>query len=225
MKEVYIMDLTIAMQERNSVRSYLPKPIEAELIEKLQAEVTACNNEGGLNIQLVVNEPKAFDSFMARYGKFSGVNNYVALIGKKGNDEKIGYYGERLVILAQALGLNTCWVAMTYKKIKTAFNVCEGEKLYCVLALGYGATKGVKHKSKPVEKVVGETNNVPEWFFNGVNAALLAPTAMNQQKFTFSYGGGKVAAKKGSGFYTKIDLGIVKYHFELGAGKDNFTWA
>lgn len=219
------MDLTIAMQERNSVRSYLPKPIEAELIEKLQAEVTACNNEGGLNIQLVVNEPKAFDSFMARYGKFSGVNNYVALIGKKGDDEKIGYYGERLVILAQALGLNTCWVAMTYKKIKTAFKVCEGEKLYCVLALGYGATKGVKHKSKTVDKVVGEANDAPEWFFNGVNAALLAPTAMNQQKFTFSYGGGKVAVKKGSGFYTKIDLGIVKYHFELGAGKDNFTWA
>lgn len=219
------MDLTIAMQERNSVRSYLPKPIEAELIEKLQAEVTACNNEGGLNIQLVVNEPKAFDSFMARYGKFSGVNNYVALIGKKGDDEKIGYYGERLVILAQALGLNTCWVAMTYKKIKTAFKVCEGEKLYCVLALGYGVTKGVKHKSKTVDKVVGEANDAPEWFFNGVNAALLAPTAMNQQKFTFSYGGGKVAVKKGSGFYTKIDLGIVKYHFELGAGKDNFTWA
>lgn len=219
------MDLTIAMQERNSVRSYLPKPIEAELIEKLQAEVTACNNEGGLNIQLVVNEPKAFDSFMARYGKFSGVNNYVALIGKKGDDEKIGYYGERLVILAQALGLNTCWVAMTYKKIKTAFKVCEGEKLYCVLALGYGATKGVKHKSKTVDKVVGEANDAPEWFFNGVKAALLAPTAMNQQKFTFAYGGGEVAVKKGSGFYTKIDLGIVKYHFELGAGKDNFTWA
>jgi hypothetical protein len=25
--------------------------------------------------------------------------------------------------------------------------------------------------------------------------------------------------------YSKMDLGIVKYHFELGAGKENFEWA
>ena len=46
---------------------------------------------------------------------------------------------------------------------------------------------------------------------------------MNQQKFRLTYADGKVAAKAGMGFYT--DLGIVKYHFEVGAGKDNFKWA
>ena len=48
---------------------------------------------------------------------------------------------------------------------------------------------------------------------------------MNQQKFVFTLNGNKVSAKAGLGFYSKIDLGIAKYHFEAGAGKENFTWA
>ena len=77
---------------------------------------------------------------MAHYGKFKGVTNYLALIGKKESslEEKCGYYGEKLVLFAQELGLNTCWVAMTYSKIKTAFQVEKGEKLCIVIALGYG---------------------------------------------------------------------------------------
>lgn len=217
------MDLLTAVKERHSVRRYLDKPIENEKTEALQKLVDECNLSQELNIQLIINEPKAFDCFMARYGKFSGVKNYVALIGKKGNDEKIGYYGEKIAIFAQSIGLNTCWVAMTYKKVKTAFNIKKDEKLYCVLALGYGETQGVSHKIKPIDKVAeGKTDE--EWFINGINAALLAPTAMNQQKFKFKNENGTVTAKAGVGFYSKIDLGIVKYHFELAAGKDNFKW-
>ena len=113
------MNLTEAIQSRHSVRQYKNKPLEAEAISALQAEIAACNQESGLHIQLVTNEPKAFDSFMAHYGKFSSVTNYIAMIGKKSPDldEKCGYYGERLVLKAQQLGLNTCWVAMTYKKL------------------------------------------------------------------------------------------------------------
>ena len=217
------MDLKTAMPKRHSVRTYTDKPIEKEIRDELIKVIDECNKEGDLHIQLVTDEPKAFDGFMAHYGKFSGVKNYVALIGEKGKDEKIGYYGEKIVLTAQSLGLNSCWVAMTYKKIKTAFTVGKGEKLYCVLALGYGATQGVSHKVKLFEQVA-DMQNPPAWFANGVNAALLAPTAMNQQKFTFSYENGKVCAKAGYGFYSKIDLGIVKYHFELCAGKENFEW-
>ena len=48
---------------------------------------------------------------------------------------------------------------------------------------------------------------------------------MNQQKFTFTLDGNKVTAKAGMGFYSKIDLGIAKCHFELGAGAQHFQWA
>lgn len=220
------MELKDAMLQRHSVRQYVEKALDQSIKETLQKEIEACNREGDLHIQLVTDEPKAFDSFMAHYGKFSGVTNYIALVGKKGDklDELCGYYGERLVLKAQQLGLNTCWVAMTYKKIPGTFEVRKGEKLTVVLALGYGKNQGVPHKSKEVSEVSNVGTETPDWFRAGVEAALLAPTAMNQQKFTLHYKDGKVASKAGMGFYSKIDLGIVKYHFEIGAGKENFCW-
>lgn len=223
------MTILEAMQARHSVRSYKDTPLKPEDIQTLQKEIDACNKEGGLHIQLVTNEPKAFDSFMAHYGKFSGVQNYIALIGKKSADleVKLGYYGERLVLLAQTLGLNTCWVAMTFGKgaAKSRCTIAPGEKLVCVLSLGYGATQGVAHKSKPMEALCQVEGAMPDWFRQGMEAALLAPTAMNQQKFGISLSGSTVTAKSLGGFYSKTDLGIVKYHFEVGAGKENFTWA
>ena len=220
------MELMEAIKNRHSVRQYTDQPIEKELLDTLQEEIIACNKAGNLHIQLVTQEPKAFDSLMAHYGKFSGVTNYIALVGKKSDklDELCGYYGERLVLKAQQLGLNTCWVAMTYKKIPGAFKVDAGEKLTVVIALGYGKTQGVEHKSKAIEKVSNVNSGSPEWFRTGVEAALLAPTAINQQKFMLTYENDKVTAKAGTGFYAKVDLGIVKYHFEIGSGKDYTIW-
>lgn len=218
------MDLLTAVKNRHAVRSYLDKPIESDVRTALENVVDECNRDGGLHIQIVWDEPKAFDSFMAHYGKFSGVTSYVALIGKKEDEEKIGYYGEKIALTAQALGLNTCWVAMSYKKVKSAYTLRKGEKLHLVLSLGYGATQGVAHKSKNID-AVADLKDAPAWFVSGVQCALLAPTAMNQQKFHFDYVNGKVVAKAGLGFYTKADLGIAKFHFELASGKDSNIWA
>lgn len=220
------MNLMDAMKERHSVRSYNEKAIEGDVKTELLSCIEQCNKESGLHMQLITNEPQAFSGFMAHYGKFSGVKNYIAMIGKKDArlEEKCGYYGEKVVLKAQELGLNTCWVAMTYSKVKTAFQINPGEKLCLVIAIGYGETQGTEHKTKPSEAVMKAENPVPEWFQKGIAAALLAPTAMNQQKFLFTLKGNTVTAKAGTGFYTKIDLGIAKYHFEAGAGKENFNW-
>ncbi len=214
------MDISEAIKERHSVRAYTDKKIEGEVLFALENKIAEINGESGLNVQLVLNEEKAFGGRMARYGKFSGVKNYIAMVGKKGVDlsEKVGYYGQKLVLFAQTLGLNTCWVALTYKKVKTAYKIEEGEKLALVIAIGYGATQGVPHKSKSINAVSNAGEDSPEWFVNGVKASLLAPTAMNQQKFFFTLKDGEVTAKSGLGFYAKVDLGIVKYHFELGSG-------
>lgn len=113
---------------------------------------------------------------------------------------------------------------MTYKKISGAFKVGNGEKLVVVISLGYGKTQGVGHKVKSIKQVSNVSAETPNRFKEGVEAALLAPTAMNQQKFTLTYDNDKVSAKAGNGFYTKLDLGIVKYHFEIGAGNEKFSW-
>lgn len=220
------MELLEAIEARHSVRSYEDRKIEENVKEELEVFMEQCNRESGLHMQIVLDEPKAFDGFMAHYGKFSGVKNYIAVVGKKTPDfdEKCGYYGEKVVLRSQQLGLNTCWVAMTYRKIDGAFRIRQGEKLALVIALGYGSTQGVAHPSKAVEEVCRVEGNMPDWFEKGIQAALLAPTAVNQQKFKFYLDGKVVSAKAGMGFYSKIDLGIVKYHFETGAGKDNFEW-
>ena len=221
------MTILEAIEQRHSVRSYLDKPIEGKTLERLQKLISECNKKSGLNIQLVLNEPKAFDSFMAHYGKFSGVKNYIAMVGPKGAylDEKCGYYGELIVLEAQRMGLNTCWVKSTYKKIPDAFTVNAGEKLVVVISIGYGENQGHEHRSKEA-KEIGKADVIwPEWFEKGIDAVLKAPTAVNQQKFIFTLDGNKVHAKAFIGICTKIDLGIAKYHFEIGAGRENFTWA
>lgn len=220
------MNLLEAINARHSVRKYIDKPIEKNLIDELNKEIETINKESGLNIQLITNEPKAFNCAMAHYGKFSGVSNYFAMVGKKEKslDEKIGYYGEKLVLKAQQLGLNTCWVALTYRKIPEAYKIKKDEKLLLVISLGYGETQGANRKSKTPEKVSNISAASPEWFKAGISAALLAPTAMNQQKFYFSLKNNEVQAKNGIGFYAKVDLGIAKLHFEIGAQKDNFIW-
>lgn len=222
------MTILDAIKERHSVRSYSDKAIEQEKLDRLQALVKEANEQSGLHIQLVTNDPTAFDSRMAHYGKFSGISNYLAMIGPKGDDlldEKIGYYGERIVLEAQMMGLNSCWVGLTFKKNPNVLQIGDGEKLRCVISLGYGTTQGVGHKVKSIEKVTKVSGEMPDWFRRGVEAALLAPTAVNQQKFTFTLSdGNKVSVKAGWGFFSEVDLGIVKYHFEAAAGKENFEW-
>ena len=213
------MDVLEIMRARHSVRQYSGKEIEEEKRNTLMDLAKECNTKSGLNIQIIFDEPKCFDSTMAHYGKFRGVENYVALVGKKGVDleEKVGYYGEKLVLKAQELGLNTCWVALTHGK--STAKIKRGEKLVCVIALGYGTTQGIKHKNKPVEQLCNCAPAIPDWFSKGMEAALLAPTAMNQQKFYFTLKNEKIFAKAKKGFYTKLDLGIVKYHFEVATGR------
>ena len=217
-----------AIENRHSVRKFLNQAIPQDAIARLQIEIKKINKESGLNFQFVVNEPQAFGGFMAHYGKFENVNNYFALIGKKNDpklDEKIGYYGERLVVLAGVLNIETCWVALTYTKSKCKAKPKSDEKLVCVIAVGEGGTnQGVPHKSKDVSKVSDLKETDPEWYKQGVRLALLAPTAMNQQKFYISRNDNKVNIQAKWGPYSKVDLGIVKYHFEVGAGQENFVW-
>ena len=229
------MTLEEAIPARHSVRQYTEKPIEAEKIQQLQDLIDECNREGRLHIQLVTDEPKAFANGIAHYSKFRDVRNYIAMICKKGDDVNLGYYGEKVVLLAQCLGLNTCWVGASYRKQPDQYKVDNDETLVCVVSLGYGATQGVPHSQKRTiadvtddQRTTDHGKPFPEWFVRGTEAALLAPTAVNQQKFAFIlHDGNKVEAQKRFAIfanYAPIDLGIAKCHFEIGAGKENFEW-
>lgn len=221
------MTLQEAVVARHSVRQYHEKSIEAEIINILNEEIALCNQEGGLHIQLVTDEPQAFTGGMVKYGNFKGVRNYLAMVAPKGADEKVGYYGERIVLLAQTLGLNSCWVGLSVGKQPDRYTIAAGEKLHCVIAIGYGVTQGVQHPMRPMEKFYRTKGEMPDWFRRGMDAAMLAPTAVHQQKFELELlDDHTVAARARFSLvgWAKLDLGIVKYNFEVAAGKENFCW-
>ena len=216
------MDIREAIKTRHSVRQYKDMPIAEDVKEKLEEMIRQCNEESGLHMQLICDDPKCFDTFLAHYGKFKNANHYIAIAGLKDLtdlEEKSGYYGEKIVLFAQQLGLNTCWVAGTYGKGRCKAALSPGEKIVCVISIGYGQTDGVKHKKKPVSRICQvPEEEMPTWFRNGVAAAMMAPTAINQQKFRIELDGEEAVITAGKGPLTKIDLGIVKYNFEAASG-------
>ena len=214
------MTIREAVRARHSVRSYTARPIDGAVLKALEDEIKACNAESGLSIRLFLNDPDAIKGLWA-YGAFENADNYLALIGPDTADfsERCGYYGERLVLFAETLGLNTCWIAGSYKKGRVKQICGDGERLAAIISIGYGARPGKPHRSKTFAQVTEVDGEAPDWFKEGVEAALLAPTAINQQRFRFILKDGEATAKALRGPYSRIDLGIVKYHFEIGSGR------
>ena len=211
------MEILEIMKNRHSVRQYKNQAIEESKRAELNSYIEEVNKESNLLIQIFYDEAKCFNSFMAHYGKFVNVKNYIAIVGKKNEQEKAGYYGEKIVLKCQEMGLNTCWVAMTHGKSQA--EIKKGQKQLIIISLGYGETQGVAHRSKSIDEL-GHADKDTEWFKTGMEAVSLAPTAMNQQKFLFELKNDIVTAKSLGGFYSKIDLGIAKYHFEAVTGHE-----
>ena len=221
------MELLNAIKQRHSVRSYLDKPIDTDVRDELRKYIDKCNQEGNLHIQLIENEPQAFAKGLFHYGLCSNVKNYIALVGKEDStfDERCGYYGEKIVLKAQMLGLNTCWVGGTYKKIESVVDLKPGEKFSMVIAIGYGENQGREHKYKKVKDLSIGYPELPDWFIKGVEAVAMAPSALNQHSYRFGIRDEKVYVKKGLGIALDTDIGIAKYHFEVASGKHSSIWA
>ena len=217
------MTLQEAMKARHMVRKYTDKAIPADIAAKLNERVKQNNEQYGLSIKLMINDGSAVPGVI-KLILAKGVNNFFIMAGPRGADERLGYCGADLMLYAQTLGLNTWWVGGTYNR-KGAAEKSEGAIPVGVIAVGYGQTQGVPHKTKTADAVSSYEGDVPEWFRNGVTAALLAPTALAKQSFFIKGSDNKAELTCDNGIFTDVDKGLVKYHFELGAGKENFEWA
>lgn len=240
---ITISQLLEAAQNRHSVRQFVDRPIDSTLVAQLAELIARINTESGLHIQLITNEPLAFSTGLAklgnltRYGRFEGCSNYLVVAGNTNInhlDEVVGYYGEQVVLYAQALGLNTCWAGLTYATVPHTFALDADEKVICYIALGYGTNQGRQHTMRDRAQLSNCREDDPEWFVRGVEMAMLAPTAVNQQKYYIH--GERDAEGRLTGVvrlqakglslnrYKHVDLGIVRYHFELGAQPEHFRW-
>lgn len=218
------MDITLdVVAARRSVRRYEPRPIESDKIARLRELTAGANAEAaGLALQLVTDEPDAFGkSFLAHYGHFKNVRNYIAVVAPDTAEGGIaaGRHGEKIVLEAKAMGLDSCWVGLTFKRGKVPVDIAAGMKLHAVIALGYGAETPRAHKSKKPADVSEGYGGGNVAFDRGVDCALLAPTALNRQNFRFVLGSdGTVTATAKRRGYAALDLGIAVFHFELASG-------
>ncbi|MDE7303472.1 MAG: nitroreductase [Oscillospiraceae bacterium] len=219
------MTLKEAAECRHTVRKYTDRKMPQETADKLTERINACNEKFGLDMKLVTENTDALGTAV-KLILSKGVRNYIVLAGKDAPDteEKLGYCGTDIMLLAQTLGLNSWWIGGTFSKNGAKKNAPEAEKITGIITVGYGEVQGVPHKSKSPEDVSEYDGNAPEWFTSGVKTALLAPTALNRQAFFIKGNGNKVSLSYKSGMLSDTDRGIVKYHFEIGAGKENFEW-
>ncbi len=218
-----------AIISRISRRNYQRTPIAAELRDKICAEIDALNRESGLSLVFVEDAGEAFNSMRKSYGLFSGVRSVAVLKGAADFPnlaEKIGYYGERLMLDLTDMGLGTCWVGGTFDRKQ--FTIPDGETMLCVVPVGYVEGQSLKEKlirntlsrkRKPVSQRLNGYEDAPEWVLTAMEAVRLAPSAVNSQKPVFTWADGTVtAAVEVSHDLDLVDLGIAKLHFAVEAG-------
>jgi len=227
-------DLFRVMQNRHDVHSFTDEPIADDVLARLREEIAAANEISGLNIQLVLDDPKGISGFMAAYAQFKNVNHYLALVGPNTTrlDELCGYFGEHLVLIAQQLGLNTGWAGLGFNRKKGKFTKREGERAAVAIAIGHGTNQGASADAKPASEISNLAADSPEWFRQGIEAVRLAPTVMDEQGIRIdlldeaSKDGRRhvraIASDKGH--YNYVDYGIARYHFEMIADLKNFMW-
>lgn len=220
-----------AIAQRKSRRSYLETQIEPGKLRTIRNLIDKYNQEANLSIRLFKDGGEAFNGIKASYGMFKGVRTLIALIGKKDDinlKEKLGYYGELLVLEATKMNLGTCWVGGTFNSKSKIFATMENEILEVVITIGNVAKETLKEKiihgmvarkPKELNKFYISDCPVSEWFINGLEAVRKAPSAVNRQPVKFEYKVGEVRAfVEDSSRFVLIDLGIAKAHFAIATG-------
>lgn len=220
-----------ALYERHSVKHYRDEPLREDDRRALLDEIAAINEVSGLHIQLMEDEPAVFKHYISRATGLISARHYFALVGPKNPQlgRQVGYWGQRLVLFAQSLGLRTNWTGGSRRLSASTAQVDKGEKLVIVIAVGYGEDNGKERQTRPLEElctVLDGLDNAPEWFISGMKAAQAAPTGFNRQKFRITLHDDGTCEAKDTALIklTDVDLGTVMYNFEVGARPHTVTW-
>lgn len=219
-----------AIVERISRRNFEKATLSSEEITTIRKQIKKLNQTSQLNLEFLEDGSEAFANLKKSYGLFTNVRSLVLMKGSHTDPllkEKIGYYGEVLVLEMTKLGLGTCWVGGTFDPSK--LKVAPNEDLVAVVVVGKVKATSLKEKMirsaiskkrKPIaERLMTDTDSLPSWLIDGIEAVRLAPSAKNSQKAIFHYREGIISAQIANDYdFDLVDLGIAKKHFEIGAG-------
>ena len=233
------MELKEAINIRRSRRKFIADAIDENKVKELNKLIGEYNEIDGIRFELVLNNGKAFNGLRKSYGMFSGVNNYIVLFASKNDKhaaEKLGYYGEYLILKATALGLGSCWVGGTYSKNDIPFDINDDEYVVATIVIGNVLAvfsfkekfiwNMTHRKSKTIEEMYRSDEDVPSWFLEGMDAVIKAPSAVNRQPVIIEYKSGEISAMATGEFDDSLylDLGIAKAHFKIAISKGEWQW-
>jgi len=221
------LNLTEAIDIRVSRRHFSDKSIDANTTNQINSLIAKYNQSGTLNFRLIENAETAFKSFLVAYGKFKGIKNAVALSVNRSTDdylEKVGYFGEQIVLNMVAMGLDTCWVGVDFNRKSEVFTLQENEELVAVLVFGYAKDTpikietekyGINHRTTlAIEEVTSNDQILPHHVEEGIVAILKAPSTKNKQPVRVEYKNAQL--KLSVNLRRKqnlIELGIAKAHY------------
>lgn len=229
-----------AISLRSSRRKYERRRIEQEKLDRISSLLDELN--GGQDscrvLLLRKHDGSAFSGIGGSYGAIGGAPSLlVFLVNATAPDgyARIGYHGEAVVLEAVSEGLVTCWVSGMFSRdgVAGSIETAANERIVAVSPLGYSGEKkafsermlsglaGSKRR-KPLEELVdGDVSRWPEWARSAVEAARLAPSAMNRQPWLFRYGGEALsvepAGSSSRNASKSLDCGIALRHLEVGA--------
>ena len=231
------MNLTEAIDIRVSRRHFNDQAIDANITNQINSLIAKYNQLDNLNFKLIDNAALAFKSFLIPYGKFKGIKNAIALSINRNDQnylEKVGYYGQQLVLSMVVMGLDTCWVGVNFNRKSEVFTIHESEELVAVLVFGYAQDAipktevdkyGITHRSSlSIEDITTNDQILPHHVEEGIVAILKAPSTKNKQPVRVEY---KTAQLKLSVNIRRkqnlVELGIAKAHYcVVNGGK--FDW-
>ena len=216
-----------AILDRESRRDYRKNNLISSEINQIKELIDKANEASGLNFEFLEDGSEAFKGPKAAI--FSNVKSMILCKGDPSIDnfeEKIGYYGEDMVLDITDMKLGTCWVAGTYYPER--IEVPAGEKLVGVITVGKVDKPSIKEKAirkalhkndKLLQERINTNCDMIDWAYIGGNAVIIAPNAANRQRVQMNFIDSDIyLSVPGDAQYDMVDLGIAKRHFEIASG-------
>jgi nitroreductase len=233
-----------AIGHRRSRRRFDPRPIEPNLLANLQDICAKFRPYPEARAVVVTQSPdEVFKGAIGHYGKIKDAPAFIAFIGRMDSpyvQERVGYLGEGIILESTALNLATCWVAGLFRpEVAGRFaGANEGERVLAVTPVGHPQEEwsleekimsgfGRNHRRKPLAKLVTgpEESKWPAWIKQALDAARLAPSAVNRQPWRFHVEPEQItisvdSLKETFHISKRLDCGIAMLHLETAALND-----
>jgi len=190
---------------------------------------------------LVTESPDSvFKGAIGPFGKIKGVPAFIAFIGNMGSPnvhEQVGYMGEGIILEAEALNLASCWVAGFFRPnvVASLTRIDKGERVLAVTPIGYAIKRqaleerlmtgfGLTHRRRALSDLVTGLleSEWPQWIRAALEAARLAPSAVNRQPWRFHIEPHSITVSVNTlsreyGLSKRLCCGIAMLHIEVTA--------